>query len=263
MMAIVRNLAGSVASSLPAPALTRLGAQSVAALSSRTWIVQDNTPYVTSTTPLSKRFVEVGKPASGAATETVSDKPPAKPPLEMRCKLKDGRDCLVRRPEDGDRTALAAFMEETGVGAGLPMYTRTLCDTAVDNFLWLASAPGHDALVAEVEGRIVGVSSIDPETHELAPAKNSYFLRSHGLEPSQVCVGYLSVRHDLEGLGIGTALKQAESLAAARAGYQGITHDGYTPMLKGIVRKLGGTIEEGSANGWTLLRTKAKDVKSQ
>ncbi len=66
MMSIVRNLAGHVPAGVAGQGLARLGQQSSAAMSSRSWIVQDNTPFMTSTTPLSRRkVVEVPKPAEG------------------------------------------------------------------------------------------------------------------------------------------------------------------------------------------------------
>lgn len=65
MMSIVRNLAGHVPAGVAGQGLARLGQQSSAAMSSRSWIVQDNTPFMTSTTPLSRRKAEVPKPAEG------------------------------------------------------------------------------------------------------------------------------------------------------------------------------------------------------
>ncbi len=65
MMSIVRNLAGHVPAGVAGQGLARLGQQSSAAMSSRSWVVQDNTPFMTSTTPLSRRKVEAPKPAGG------------------------------------------------------------------------------------------------------------------------------------------------------------------------------------------------------
>lgn len=185
-----------------------------------------------------------------------------KSPLEIHFKLKDGRDALVRRAEAGDAKGLQAFMEEAGVGAGLPAYSEHLCKSAAQEHLWMAGAPRYDAFVAEVDGRIVGISSFDPETHEIAPPKNRSFLRSNGVDPGQVCVGDMAVLHGMHGLGIGTALKKIQTTAAANAGYVGVTSDTYSASVKAIVRKLGGKVQEGGTSGWTLVRTDRKDMKS-
>lgn len=257
MLGIVRNLAGGFTSGLAATAVTRLGAQSVAALSSRSWIVQDRTPFVTSMKPLGERMVVIPQPRC----EAVADGPPAKAPLEIRFKLKDGRDGLVRRAQAGDLEGLLAFMRKPEVAVGPPAYDAGHADEAAQEHLWMATAPDYDAMVAVVDGRIVGVASIDPQTHELAAHKDAYFLKSHGVTPGEVCVGHLSVSCEAQDQGVGTALKKAEAIAATQAGFRGVTHDASNPTIKAIVKKLGGNVDDRSMLGWTLLRGDAKGVK--
>lgn len=259
MLSIVRNMGSTVCGLAASQAALRMGAQAAAAMSSRSWVVRDNTPIWSPSVALSKREVAVpSKPM-----ESVAEGTQAKPALEARLKLKDGRDVVVRRAEAGDEKALVAFFMDLGAGAGSPAHAGQLCQTGADEVLWMAGAPRHDAFVAVVGGRIVGTAGFDPDTHELAPPKNRSFLYGQGIDPGKVCVGSLSVLHEMQGLGIGTALKKLQTTSAAHAGYLGVTSDTHSEPLKAIVRKLGGTVQEGGVSAWTLVRTGAKDVKGE
>jgi len=261
MIAMVRNLAGGLTGGLVAKSLTRLAAQSAARVSSRTWIVEDKTPFVTTMTPLGQRVAEIPKP--GAGCETAAESPPAKPPLEVRFKLKDGRVGVVRRAVKDDLPALVSFLRRPEVTVGPPAYDAGHADQAAEEHLWMAGARHHDAVVALVDGDIVGTAHVNPQTHGMAHHKDEHFLNSHGLASGEVCVGHLTVTCGAQNQGIGTALKRATAIAATQAGYQGVTHEVSHPKVKAIVKKLGGNVQEEAVLGWTLLKGDAKGVASE
>lgn len=272
MMSIVRSLAGGFAHGMPGPAVARLGVQSVAAMSSRSWVVQHYTPIVTSLVPLGQRQVAIVKPEDGGRAEgaipsgpvapSEAAQPPAKQALEIRFTLKDGREALVRRAEASDMKALATFMEQSFIG-GTPAQGSNHAEKAAQEHLWMAKAPNYDAVVAVVDGRIVGTAHIDPLTHELAPQKNEHFLNAHGVRSGEVCVGHLTVLREAQDQGIGTVLHKATAIAATQAGYQGVTQEASDPKTKAIVKKLGGSVQDNAVLGPTLLRGDSKGVKSE
>lgn len=176
----------------------------------------------------------------------------AKPPVSVVHTLKDGRTVTVRRLQVHEEPQLRSYV-------AVPKQILDalggdeLHDRAVRSHFFNAQTPGRDALAALLKDKVVGTTEIDPEPEDYEPSVDGGFVREQGLSLSQVCVSRMAVDPEFQGLGVGRALKRAQVVAAAQAGYQAVVSETCRPAVKRIVESEGGVVQEGMGSVWTLL----------
>lgn len=202
--------------------------------------------------PLAQRSVAHLSASSRASGAGETEKPAGKSPFEIRLQLKNGETAVLRRVQSHDAKALDAFLARSGISRG----------GDADEHLWAAASKDHDAFVAVVKGRIVGVGTLDPDTGEMEQQKDKAFLADHALSPSSVCISSMTVDPELRSLGIGKAMKQAQAVGARQMGYEGVMSLTADETVKHIVSRLGGAVQKGAVFCWTLVKV-APDRKSE
>ncbi|MBL0420654.1 hypothetical protein JI739_09890 [Ramlibacter sp. AW1] len=184
----------------------------------------------------------------------------AKPPMSVVRALKNGRSVEVLRPTEDHRAALVAFarrpitMFDAMAGPGH-------AEAAADDYVWNAKSARHDALVAMVDAKVVGVAQLDPDVHEMEAPIDAGFLERCGVERSEVCVARTVVAIDWQNQGVGSALKEGQIEAARAMGYRAVVSDSSHAAVHRIVSRLGGTVQPGGL--WTLVSTERPTVKRQ
>jgi L-amino acid N-acyltransferase YncA len=189
----------------------------------------------------------------------------AKRPVEHRATLKDGREIIARqlrlRPTglcEEDVRSLeefldrAPFMSASGAMCYHLVGAAKSRDWTLRDIYGSAIAPGHEVLVAEVDGKIEGMCTYMPVDEF---GVNEALLTKARLVQAEVCVSTMLVT--TQGIGIGTELKKAQMQSADGAGYKAIlgkTAASNVAMI-GLIRKLGGIVdtEVEPANPYTLL----------
>lgn len=202
--------------------------------------------------PLGQRSVAHFSGSASRRVDEDTDKPAGKSPFEIRLQLKNGETAVLRRVQSQDVKALDALLARS----------RTHRGGDADEHLWAAASKDHDAFVAVVNGRIVGVGTLDPDTGEMEQQKDAAFLANHALAPSSVCISSMTVDPEMRALGIGKAMKQAQAVAARQMGYEGVMSLTADETAKHIVSRLGGAVQKGAMFCWTLVKV-APDRKSE
>ena len=108
MLSIVRHLACCASTSLALPAARRNGVPALMAMSSRSWIVKDDTPFITSMTPLRERVMRLAASDPRDRAEAV---PGASQPAQL------GLEALGRATDEA-QTAAASAMDRTPARPG-------------------------------------------------------------------------------------------------------------------------------------------------
>ncbi|MDB5855247.1 MAG: hypothetical protein JWR22_3288 [Herminiimonas sp.] len=189
----------------------------------------------------------------------------AKRPVERRAILKDGREVISRQLRlndagltDQDARSLGEFLDRTPfLCASSAMCSHLVGaaksrDWALRDIVGSAIAPGHDVLVAEVDGKIEGMCTYMPVDEF---GVNEALLMKARLVQAEVCVSTILVA--TRRIGIGTELKGAQMQSADNAGYKAImgkTAASNVAMI-GLTLKLGGIVdtEVEPANPYTLV----------
>lgn len=202
--------------------------------------------------PLAQRSVAHLSASASHRVDDEAEKPAGKSPFEIRLQLKNGEAAVLRRVQSQDVKGLDALLARS----------QTFRGGDADEHLWAAASKDHDAFVAVVNGRIVGVGTLDRDTGEMEWQKDAAFLADHGLAPSSVCISSMTVDREMRSLGIGKAMKQAQAVGARQMGYEGVMSLTADETVKHIVSRLGGAVQQGGVFGWTLVKV-APDRKSE
>lgn len=181
-----------------------------------------------------------------------------KPSIHHAVRLKDGREAIVRRLQPQDAAKLSDFLDRADfLGAGGAIAYQIMGKEAarkyeLDQLLRGAAADGHDVLIAEVDGAIEGLSEYRPVDLD----ETEVTLKHDGrFTDVAACVSATSVSPQARGIGIGTALKEAQMRSAARAGYEAVigeTDAGNTGMLR-IAGKLQGSVLRMPSQTWVCF----------
>lgn len=190
----------------------------------------------------------------------------AKRPVERRARLKDGREVIARQLRlhrtglsDDDARSLEEFLDRAPFLSASSAMCSHLVGAAKSRHWALrdiygsAIAPGHDVLVAEVDGKIEGMCTYMPVDEF---GVNDALLMKTRLVQAEVCVSTILVT--TRRIGIGTELKKAQMQSADSAGYKAImgkTSASNVAMI-GLILKLGGIVDKEvePANPYTLLQ---------
>ncbi|TFZ03314.1 GNAT family N-acetyltransferase [Ramlibacter rhizophilus] len=209
----------------------------------------------TAMTRTAKEFPPMSR-ARGLCSEgskTVPGTTAARPAIERTSVLKDGREATVRRLEPREVGALASFHAKRMQFADLFAH-KELSERAVRNHFLAHETPGEDALAAIVADKVVGTATIEAQPLEMELPIDGHILAAKGMKESEVCVGRMMVDPDFRGIGVGRALKEAQLVAAADSGYKAVAGLTHSAALKHVVRTLGGSVQEGMGQTWTVVR---------
>lgn len=202
-------------------------------------------------TPLARRTV-VAVP-SGAGERSASTG--AKAPLEIRFFTKVGHEAVVRRAQAGDAKAIQGFLDRCEVflrdhQASSPGLARD-----ADDHIRLAASAQHEALVAVVQGRIVGMAITHPQGQPGQRPVDPNLLAAQGLKAARVGVSHMLVEPQARGQGIGKVLKQAQVRGAGDAGYDAVVGETISPTMMALAERIGGQVQGERMTGLTVVRT--------
>lgn len=179
-----------------------------------------------------------------------------KPPIENREVLKNGREVVVTRLGPKDLSELYDFIQRTHFGIGDYFATVETTSSRIRELLGKAASKECDALIAKIDGKIVGLAEYDENPLEMESSVSSSLLNQAGLGKADVCVARMIVNNDFQGLGVASALKKTQIQSASDAGYLGVVSETNNPKIKSLVAKNGGFIEhEGAYTTWTFIPT--------
>ena len=183
-----------------------------------------------------------------------------KPLIEIRAQLKDGREILARRLGPDDLEKIHDFLRQSSRGVFDGLSSIEGHATRLAELMGSAACEKHDALVAIVDGKIVGLAEYDPDVIDcLETPISPSVLHQAGVEKKDVCVSRMVVDEKFRGLGIGSVLLKAQLESATNEGYKAVA--GYTsnPVVKAMAKKLGAFVEtEKAFYTWTLITTDPK-----
>lgn len=208
-------------------------------------------PVEVMATPLARRTVTVGPTIAGERSASTV----AKTPLEIRFFTKVGHEALVRRAQAGDAKSIQGFLDRCEVfrrdhQASSPGLARD-----ADEHIRLAASAQHEALVAVVQGRIVGMAITHPQGQPGQRPVDSNLLAAQGLEAARVGVSHMLVEPQARGQGIGKVLKQAQVRGARDAGYDAVVGETVSPTMMALAERIGGQVQGERMSGLTVVRT--------
>lgn len=189
---------------------------------------------------------------AGSCARSFSTQGAGKPPVSVVHRLKNGQTVTVRRLEPHEAPKLRRYAEVPKQLFDV-VGDEAAWDRSVSNHFFNARAPGRDALAALVKDQVVGTTEIDPEPEDFEPPIDAGFVAEQGLKLSQVCVSRMAVHPDFQNQGVGRALKRAQLIAAAQAGYRAVVSETSRAAVKRIVEAEGGVVQPGLGAVWTLL----------
>ncbi len=177
-----------------------------------------------------------GKPGLGHV-ETVKE------PVCSQTKLSNGKTAIVRRLEAKDSSSFTRFLERSKLGVR----------AFHDEFYFLRGQSKSDALVAVVDGQVVGMASIEKDPDFFCGPYWPDFLSNQGIDRNHVCFGQARLDPQFEKTDAIWAVVRTQLDAAKQAGFEHLAFETGCDMTKQLVRSMGGSVQEGVGTTWVVL----------